>query len=87
MTIDFEKYYSDIFKIANRQIFAGDKVTIDNIFKIGFGYDWDFSPSLFKTGRLSLIFPIILIVFYIIGSVFRADFFIFSHVWSHHSAR
>ena len=50
MTIDFEKYYSDIFKIANRQIFAGDKVTIDNIFKIGFGYDWDFSPSLFNTG-------------------------------------
>ena len=38
-------------------------------------------------GRLSLIFPIILIVFYIIGSVFRADFFIFSHVWSHHSRK
>lgn len=39
------------------------------------------------TGRLSLIVPIILIVFYIIGSVFRADFFIFSHVWSHHSRK
>ena len=50
MAIDFDKDYSDIFKIANRQIFAGDKVTIDNIFKIGFGYDWDFSPSLFNTG-------------------------------------
>ena len=43
MAIDFDKYYLDIFKIANRQISAGDKVTIDNIFKIGFGYDWDFS--------------------------------------------
>ena len=50
MAIDFDKDYSDIFKIANRQIFAGDKVTIDNIFKIGFGYDWDFSSSLFNSG-------------------------------------
>lgn len=48
--MDFEKYYASMFKIANRQIFAGDKATIDNRFTIGFGYDWDFSPSLYNTG-------------------------------------
>ena len=32
------------------------------------------------TGRRSRIFPIKLIVFYIIGSGFRADFLVFSHV-------
>lgn len=37
---DEKEYYTKIFKINNKQIFAGDHVHISDKFKIGFGWEW-----------------------------------------------
>ena len=40
MNFDYREYLANKFSIANKRIYKGEKAEIDNLFKIGFGYDW-----------------------------------------------